>query len=64
MIRSQPEAKDRAARRLCPAKLPAEIEVYAGHDARLVPAGLAGLQRRAGREGLGRLLVLFKAALV
>ncbi len=36
------------------AQLPAEIEVYAGTHARLVPAGLAGLQRRRPQRRPGR----------
>ena len=48
----QPDAKNVLRDTFAKAKLPAEIEVYEGSDARLVPAGLAGLQRGAGREGM------------
>ena len=46
-------AKKTLAAAFAAAHLPAEIEVYRGHDARLVSAGLPRLQPRRGREGLG-----------
>ena len=47
-----PKDKDVLKETFAKAKLPAEIEVYAGRRARLVPAGLERLQRAAGREGV------------
>ena len=46
-----PTAKDVLKETYAKAKLPAEIEVYAGRP-RLVPAGFGGLQREAGRARL------------
>ena len=46
-----PNEKDVLKETFAKANLPAEIEVYPAR-ARLVPAGLRGLQRAAGREGV------------
>ena len=45
-------------------EVPAEIEVYTGAHAWLVPAGLQVYNPEAAEKAWARLLVLFKAALV
>ena len=45
------------------AKLPAEIEVYAGAAHGWCPPDSQRLQRAAGRESVGRLLALYGKAL-
>ena len=49
----QPEAKNMLRESFAKAKLPAEIEVYAGAQHGWCPPDSRGLQRRPGREGLG-----------